>query len=167
MPRITSIAARFSGIVAYTDNTVGQYHTQSDVLIWSQDQADSVENLKQMSWFEQADHEFPYYAAVIIGLSSLGFMGFSWDTPLPAIQKSINGITGRFDLIVAFDDNTTSYAALSASGPITWGHMPPDAVMIAAPEIAAASNIAEIRTQLTAMFREVMDEVTITADLLP
>jgi len=163
MPRITSIAARFSGVVAYADNTVGQYHTQSDVLIWSQDQADSIENLKQMSWFFVPGEGYPYWVGIMIGLSSLGFMTFDWDTPHPVIQKAINSVAGRFDFIVAFDDNTTSYAALSASGPITWGHMPPDTVMIAAPEIAAASNIAEIRTQLTAMFHEVIDEVTITA----
>ena len=163
MPKITSIAARFSGVIAYTDNTVGQFHTQSDVLVWSQDQANSVENLKQVSWFEPTEHRYPYWEAIIVGLSSLGFMSFGWDTPLPTIQKAINSIAGRFDLIVAFDNNTTSYAALSASGPVTVGHLPDDIVLVTAPEIAAASNIAEIRTQLTTMFKEVMDEVVITA----
>lgn len=161
--RITSIAARFSGVVAYADNTNGQFHTQSDVLIWSQDKADSIENLKQMSWFEQSGVGYPYYYGIIIGLSSLGFMSFDWDTPRPNIQKEINSMAGRFDFIVTFDDNTVAYAALSASGQFVSGQLPADAVIIRAPEIAAASNIAEIRTQLTAMFQEVMDEVTITA----
>jgi hypothetical protein len=163
MPRITSIAARFSGVIAYTDNTHGQFHTQSDVLIWSQDQADSIENLKQASYFFIPGVGYPYWVGIMIGLSSLGFMNFEWDSPPPDVQKAINSIAGRFDFIVAFDDNTTSYAALSASGPFIWGHMPDDTVMIAAPEIAAASNIAEIRTQLTTMFLEIMDEVIITA----
>jgi len=165
MPAINSIAARVSGIVAYADNSVGSFHSQGEGwennnVLWSQDKADSIANLEQVSWFENAAHNYPYYAALIIAMNSLSWVHFDWDTLHPTTQKSISAMTGRFDFVVSFDDNTWATAAVVAEGS---GNNINLLITVDDPKIAAASNIAYVRAGLEQVFLEIMDECTIVA----
>ena len=161
MPTITSIAARMSGVVAFSDNTVESFHTQREgALIWSQQQANSQECLRQVSW--SGGIPWPFWAAIINAMSALGFMSFTWDTDHPTTQKTVTSMTGRFDFIVAFDDNTVATAAVVGEGTLSANVF---GTLITADDarITAASNIATVRSQLESMCLEVMDTCTISA----
>jgi len=165
MPAITKLAARFSGIVAFSDNSVGSFHTQGEgwednYVLWSQDKVHSIADLAQVSWYEDVAHSYPYWRAVITAMETLSWIDFDWDTVVPAVQKSIRGMTGRFDLVVAFDDNTWATAAVVGEGSGgTFGMV----VTADDPKIAAASNIAVVRNGLEQILLEIMSTCTITA----
>jgi hypothetical protein len=171
MAKIVSLTARFSGVVAYSDNSVGSFHsgmegTETDYVLWSIDKADAIENLKQVSWSHAAGipaNATPWWSFVIIALSSFDFMEFEWDTPRPDVQKMISSLTGRCDFIFAFDDNTTATAAVTATGTVDTSGTRSEFVHVEDESIATADNIAVVRQGLYDLFHNVMDEVIITA----
>ena len=167
MPNITTMAIRFSGIVAYRDNTVGVFHTsvegtEANYVLWSIDQNTSIENLKQVSWADRANR-WPWWRAVTLILSSFNFMWVDWDTELPILQKEINSMTGRFDLIATFDDNSIATAAAVGSGSVNPAtNMLSDMVVVEDEAIAAADNIASVRLGVRMLLNEIMSEVSVT-----
>ncbi len=168
MANITQLTVRFSGVVAYSDNTTGIFHSgaegaESDYVLWSVNQAESIENMRQVSWADAANN-WPWYRAIILALSSFNFMNVQWDTLLPAVQKDIVSMTGRFDLLVAFDDNTVASAAVTGTGTVnqTTGLLT-EMVVVEDEAIAAADNIASVRLGIRTVLHEVMDIVTVTA----
>jgi hypothetical protein len=171
MANIVSVAARFSGVVAYNDNSVGSFHSglegsEANSVLWSIDQADAVENLKQVSWSPAVGmppYRTPWWNFVITSLSSFDFMDFEWDTPHPEVQKMISGLTGRCDFIFAFDDNTTATAAVTATGTIDASGTRSEFVHVEDESIATADNIVVVRLGISTLFHYVMDEVYVTA----
>jgi hypothetical protein len=167
MANIVSVTARFSGTVAFTDNTVSIFHsgmegTETDYILWSVDQAESIETLKQVSW--SGPGLWPWWALVRIALSSFNFMDFDWDTPLPTTQKVVSSLTGRCDFIFAFDDNTTATASVATPSDINLAHI--DASMIVTVEdesIATADNIALVRLGIQTLLSNVMEDAWVTA----
>jgi hypothetical protein len=134
--------------------------SENNYLLWSIDQNESIENLKQVSWADEAQR-YPWWRAVGIALSSFSFMWVDWDTELPALQKGIASMAGRFDLLVAFDNNTTATAAVVASGN-TLAAMAAEMVVVEDEAIALADNIAAVRLGIQTLLNNVMSEVSVS-----
>lgn len=169
MANITHMTLRFSGVVAYSDNTTGVFHsgsegTESNYILWSIDQNTSIENLKQVSWSTfgavPSGSPWPFWGAIITALSSFNFMNMTWDTDHPTIQKDIISMAGRFDLVAAFDDNTTASAAVTATGNV---NSSAEMVTVEDAAIALADNIVTVRLGIRTLLNYVMDEVTVSA----
>ena len=153
---ITSLVGKFSGIVTYNDNTSGTFHTQIEGdNVWSEDQAEAVENLKQISWYSPNVFGWPYWGAILISITKLPFLSFTWDTPLPTSQKRITDMVAKLDLIMTRDDGQTYCVAVIITGTV-------DNIRIEIPDLASgATNLSDVKHSIQDMFRHVMAEADV------
>lgn len=158
MSKINSMVARLSGVVTYDDNTTGTFHAQVDEngTVWSQDGVESIENLRQVSWFNPTVYQ--YWVALRDAINALPFLNFTYgaDCCHPDVQKAVTDMVVRFDAVFGLNDNTLYSVSVVITGV-------DDSIRIETPDlVSVVTNLDDFKTRLSDMFSEIMDEVVLT-----
>jgi len=115
MARITSVVARYSGTVSFTDNTKEYFHCQmEDDRLWSVDADGSHSAQEEVTWATN-DAGYIYYARQNLTLTNgLPFLSSAVvDTNYVVPAKTINGVVYHGEVLFALDDGTTWPSSMS------------------------------------------------------
>ena len=161
--KITSFLARLSGTVTFADGTTSMLHSQcDDTQQWSIDKGQSLEATKQVAWYIKHG-DYPYWDgltnminSVLTGTDLL--FEFDFTQGRPAVQRIINDMVARFEMIFTLNDGTTisTAAILTGANNILTVEIP-GGIFTNLPN--TPTNAVEITTKLTNMFKWIMDEV--------
>jgi len=142
MAAANSVVGFLSGVIAYSNNDVGNFHCQiesSDLvndLLWSVDEDGSkiaTGEMYNLAWY------YPLANLIAgVGLSE----GFSWMSTVPADARTINDVVIHLNLTFTLDDNTTVPVSVTYENGTIVSH---------STEIPLASLPTNIETMLTAL----------------
>jgi hypothetical protein len=116
MASITSVAARYSGTVTFTDNSKEYFHCQmEDSTLWSEDASGSNTAQVPITWTTNDAGAYPYYVRQnLVWEGGMPFLSdATLDTTQAAVTKTINGLAMRGEILFALDDNTTWASSMS------------------------------------------------------
>jgi hypothetical protein len=145
MAAANSVVGFLSGVVAYDNNEVGNFHCQIEspdlvnTLVWSVDETNS-----RIATGDMYNAEWYYPLANLIagvGLSA----GFSWMSIVPTPTRGISDVVIHLNLTFTLDDNTTVPISVTYEEGITTSHS------TIVPLTTLPSNIEAMLTALTAM----------------
>jgi len=150
MARIISVAARYSGTVAFTDNTKEYFHCQMENdRLWAVDQDGSRLAEQKVKWFNTPGGGYPYYARENQAWRGLPFLSnATLDSNYAVIDKTINDVVMRGEIIFALDDNTSYPATLVYD---SWG-----GYQWITPGNLAVTNLAEYTAKLQNMLLQIL-----------
>jgi hypothetical protein len=122
MAAANSVVGFLSGVVAYANNDIGNFHCQIEspdlvnVLVWSVDEDNSriaTGDMYNIEWY------YPLANLIAgIGLSE----GFTWISVAPAVAKEINDVVIHLNLTFTLDDNTTVPISITYERDTTTSH---------------------------------------------
>jgi len=116
MAEITSVNARYSGMVTFTDQSKEYFHCQmEDDRLWSVDADGSHLAQEPITWTTDANGAYIYYVRQNLVLTSgLPFLSSAVvDTNIVAVTKTINGVVYHGEVVFALDDGTTWTSSMS------------------------------------------------------
>jgi hypothetical protein len=157
MAKITSGNFRLSGVVAFADNTVTNFHVQGeDPRSFSVAAAESLESTRQVAWYEGTRMSYPFWSAFLTAMNSMGIFGFDYDwiAGMPAVQKQVRDMTLSASFTYTTDDGRTHVAFATYDNGIV-NHSTYDARA----EGATPTNRADWLTALRTAMLQIMDQV--------
>jgi hypothetical protein len=147
MAAANSVVGFLSGVVAYDNNEVGNFHCQieapnvspANTLVWSIDETNSriaTGDMYNIEWY------YPLANLIAgIGLSS----GFTWMSVAPTPARGISDIVIHLNLTFTLDDNTTVPISITYEAGVTTSHS------TTVPLTTLPTNIEAMLVALTAM----------------
>lgn len=115
MARITSVNARYSGMVTFTDQTKEYFHCQmEDDMLWSIDADGSHSAQEKICWTRNDAGGYPFYTRQnLLWRNGLRITGADLDTSFANVDKRINGVVFHGEVLFALDDNTNWPSSMS------------------------------------------------------
>lgn len=158
MANANSIAGRFDGTIAYTDETWAGFHAQMEIfdisdddLVWTLNQALSN---AQMSQIYVDDN---YKNAVTALFSNLPFVtSFAWSNNPPTSAKTIRDMVLHLYLIITFDDGTSYPVTITYQNGTRYDHL------VDTDKLTPSDNKAQTITKIKLMLEKIIDSVTIS-----
>jgi hypothetical protein len=156
MAKITSVVARYSGTVTFTDNTKQYFHCQMENdRFWAVDPTGSHDAQKKICWFYKPGVGYQAWVRQLLAWRGLPFLTNAYiDTVPMAVTQEINDIVLRGEITFALDDNTTYPATLVYD---SWGGF-----QWITPGVLNATNKAEYVDKLETMLKQIVNVANLT-----
>jgi len=157
MASITSVNARYSGTVTFTDQTKEYFHCQmEDDRLWSIDPTGSRAAEEIAKWTVDGNGYYPYYGRQNV-MWRLGLPFLAWadlDTNVAPVTKTINGIVLHGEVSFALDDGTKWVSSMSYDPHYGYQWVNDGAIF--------PDNLVDYTTRIENMLLQILDFATLS-----